>query len=71
MSERCYVIDEPSLSILGTFDSWNAAYAFADSVRAANPDMPEDELTVSCGGKAKTRSERERDEAIMDWGIFT
>lgn len=47
MNGRYHVIDEPSLSDLGSFDSEDAALAFVETLLSVNTDDLLDELTVS------------------------
>lgn len=47
MSGRYHVIDEPSLSVIGSFDSQDAALGYVETLLAVNSDDFLDELTVS------------------------
>lgn len=47
MDGRHFVIYEPTLSELGTFDSLDAALAYVETLRAVNTEDFLDELTVS------------------------
>lgn len=47
MNSRYHVIDEPSLSVMGSFDSQDAALGYVETLLSVNSDDFLDELTVS------------------------